>query len=329
MIELRQRVAFLAEQRPAVARGPSARRDGGPRPAPAPRPPRRHVLRCAPTPRASAAISDGRRRPAPGRCDAETAPLQRSRVPGSADGARRRGARQPRRPERQAPVSAAGCRRPRRRRQLAAEAVAARSSTSPTSRSPASCSRTSRRCSPTPPRSRAVVDWLAALRAGAVGRQGRRHRGARLHARRPGRATRSVPFVPVRKAGKLPAGGATSELRPRVRHRDPRGARGRVRAGRAGAARRRRARHRRHRAPRRRPGAPQPAARVAASRCCSSSRFLGGRAALERDSRCAPCSPPEQTAPPADGRCAAVGRLPAVRPLLPLRDVRTSGSVGR
>ena len=122
------------------------------------------------------------------------------------------------------------------------------SATSRTGRSPAWSSRTSRRCSPTPRRSRAVVDGLA----GAVTRPGRStwspasRRAASSSARRSPYAL-GAGFVPVRKAGKLPGddcapspttleyGTATLEVQADA-----------VRAGRPGPGRRRRAGDRRH-----------------------------------------------------------------------------------
>ena len=53
----------------------------------------------------------------------------------------------------------------------------------------------------------AVVEALAAAgrdESAGRGRQGRRHRGARVHPRRAGGARLGVGFVPVRKPGKLP-----------------------------------------------------------------------------------------------------------------------------
>nr|WP_284287214.1 protein translocase subunit SecF [Angustibacter aerolatus] len=89
-----------------------------------------------------------------------------------------------------------------------------------------------------------------------------------------------VGFVPVRKAGKPPGETVAASLRPRVRHRQHRGAARRLPPCLAGGARRRRARDRRHGG---RGGRSRGARRRRGRRawpCSWSLTFLGGRSRL-------------------------------------------------
>ena len=122
------------------------------------------------------------------------------------------------------------------------------SATSRTTPARASCSRTSRRCSPTAEAFAAVVD---ATRRPVP----RRHRSTRSSASRrggsssaaAGRLRLGIGFVPVRKAGKLPRRRIAASYALEYGDGDHRGAPGRVPPRRAGPGRRRRAGHRRHR----------------------------------------------------------------------------------
>ena len=79
-------------------------------------------------------------------------------------------------------------------------------------------------------------------------RSRRRHREPRIHSRRRGRRSHRRRIRPVRKLGKLPSASRPSQLRSRVRQRQPGDAPRRDRAGPARADRRRPARDGRHRA---------------------------------------------------------------------------------
>ena len=73
--------------------------------------------------------------------------------------------------------------------------------------------------------------WPSTARA-AQRRQGRRHRGARLHPRRaPVAYALGVGFVPVRKAGKLPGETVRATYELEYGTADARGARRRLRPG--------------------------------------------------------------------------------------------------
>ena len=140
----------------------------------------------------------------------------------------------------------------------------------------------------------AVVDALVDAIAGPRhDRQGRRHRGPRVHPRRAGgRTTLGAGFVPVRKQGKLPGATLEASLCAGVRRGDDRGRTGRVRAGRPGAGRRRRAGHRRHGRGDGRPGAPRGRRGGRRRRCCWSWPSCPAARALDGDGSptCTPCS---------------------------------------
>ena len=114
------------------------------------------------------------------------------------------------------------------------------------SRSPGSCSATSPRCSATRAPSAAPSTSSCSPSPGQD-RQGRRHRGARLHPRRRGRASALGRLRADAQEGQAAARDRAHRLLARIRHRPDGDPRRRHRPGRAGAARRRSDRHRRHR----------------------------------------------------------------------------------